>query len=214
MQAQWKLSRAYGVANLMVLHRLSDLDGAGAHGSTIRTLADGLLADCSTRILYRQQTDQLPTTATALGLTGPERELLPALPRGTGCGDYRAGPTSCTTDCTPTSSRSSTPTPPCAVTNDLSRHINRFSLSLRVFGGWRGRFGRLCPRVCSWRYRSGRQHRHVGRPPACHWWTSIPSYRPVGSTLCAAWASGASRRTATPSMTDASSDSRGSNAMQ
>ena len=32
MQAQWKLSRAYGIANLMVLHRLSDLDAVGAAG--------------------------------------------------------------------------------------------------------------------------------------------------------------------------------------
>ena len=33
MQAQWKLSRAYGIANLMVIHRLSDLDAIGDHGS-------------------------------------------------------------------------------------------------------------------------------------------------------------------------------------
>ena len=84
MQAQWKLSRALGVANLLVLHRLSDLDAAGGAGSEIRAVADGLLADCATRIIYRQETDQLGPTATALGLTGPERELLPALPRGTG----------------------------------------------------------------------------------------------------------------------------------
>lgn len=84
MQAQWKLSRATGVANLMVLHRLSDLDAAGGQGSTARAVADGLLADCSTRIVYRQETDQLTATAAALGLTRPERELLPRLPRGTG----------------------------------------------------------------------------------------------------------------------------------
>lgn len=84
MQAQWKLSRAYGIANLLVLHRLSDLDAVGATGSEVRALAEGLLADCSTRVIYRQETDQLAQTAGALGLTGTERELLPALPRGTG----------------------------------------------------------------------------------------------------------------------------------
>jgi type IV secretory pathway VirB4 component len=84
MQAQWKLSRAYGIANLLVMHRLSDLDAVGAAGSEARALAEGLLADCSTRIVYRQESDQLTGTATALGLTGPERELLPLLPRGTG----------------------------------------------------------------------------------------------------------------------------------
>jgi type IV secretory pathway VirB4 component len=84
MQAQWKLSRALGIANLLVLHRLSDLDAVGARGSETRALADGLLADCSARIVYRQESDQLAATATALGLTRPERDLLPLLPRGTG----------------------------------------------------------------------------------------------------------------------------------
>lgn len=84
MQAQWKLSRAHGIANLMVLHRLSDLDAIGQHGSEARALAEGLLADCSTRVIYRQESDQLTGTATALGLTRAERDLLPLLPRGTG----------------------------------------------------------------------------------------------------------------------------------
>lgn len=84
MQAQWKLSRSYGIANLLVLHRLSDLDAIGAAGSEARAIAEGLLADCSTRVVYRQESDQLTTTATTLGLTRTERDLLPALPRGTG----------------------------------------------------------------------------------------------------------------------------------
>lgn len=84
MQAQWKLARAYGIANLLILHRLSDLDAVGAAGSESRALAEGLLADCSTRIVYRQETDQLATTARALGLSATERDVLPQLPRGTG----------------------------------------------------------------------------------------------------------------------------------
>jgi type IV secretory pathway VirB4 component len=84
MQAQWKLSRAYGIANLLIVHRLSDLDAVGAAGTEARALTDGLLADCSTRIVYRQESDQLAATAAALGLTSPERDLLPALGRGTG----------------------------------------------------------------------------------------------------------------------------------
>ncbi|OIQ85837.1 AAA-like domain protein [mine drainage metagenome] len=84
LQAQWKLSRALGVANLLVLHRLSDLDAVGPAGSEARALAAGLLGDCSTRVVYRQESDQLSATAAALGLTGTERDLLPSLPRGTG----------------------------------------------------------------------------------------------------------------------------------
>jgi hypothetical protein len=84
MQSQWKLSRAYGIANLMIIHRLSDLDAVGDHGSQTRALAAGLLADCSTRIVYRQETDQLVTSAAALGLTDTERDLLPRLGVGQG----------------------------------------------------------------------------------------------------------------------------------
>lgn len=82
MQAQWKLSRAWGIANLMVIHRLSDLDAAGSEGSKGRALAEGLLADCSTRIIYRQESDQSDSTASLLGLTDVEREALQVLPLG------------------------------------------------------------------------------------------------------------------------------------
>jgi len=84
MQTQWKLSRAYGIANLMVIHRLSDLDAVGEHQSEARALAQGLLADCSTRIIYRQETDQLAQSATALGLTDTERDTLTSLGVGQG----------------------------------------------------------------------------------------------------------------------------------
>ncbi len=84
MQAQWKLSRAHGIANLLIVHRLSDLDAVGAAGSEARAVAEGLLADCSTRIIYRQESDQLGETAKALGLTVTQRDVLPALSRGTG----------------------------------------------------------------------------------------------------------------------------------
>ena len=77
MQVQWKLSRAYGIANLMVVHRLSDLDAVGDAHSETRALAQGLLADCSTRIVYRQEADQLAGSAAALGLTDTERDMLP-----------------------------------------------------------------------------------------------------------------------------------------
>ena len=84
MQAQWKLSRAYGVANLMIIHRLSDLDAVGDSGSETRAIAAGLLADCSTRIIYRQEPDQLGATAAHLGLTSAEKAILPELTTGEG----------------------------------------------------------------------------------------------------------------------------------
>ncbi|NEB01964.1 ATP-binding protein [Streptomyces sp. SID13726] len=84
MQSQWKLSRGLGIANLMVIHRLSDLLTAGDAGSAGRALAEGLLADCSTRIIYRQETDQLQAAAALLGLTTVEREAIAHLNRGRG----------------------------------------------------------------------------------------------------------------------------------
>ncbi|MCZ4122711.1 ATP-binding protein [Streptomyces sp. H39-S7] len=84
MQSQWKLSRGLGIANLMVIHRLSDLLSAGSAGSRGRVLAEGLLADCSTRIIYRQEPDQLAAAASLLGLTGVETQAVSALTKGRG----------------------------------------------------------------------------------------------------------------------------------
>jgi hypothetical protein len=84
MQSQWKLSRGLGIANLMVIHRLSDLLAAGDAGSRGRAIAEGLLADCSTRIIYRQEADQLASAAALLGLTTTEAEAVAALTKGRG----------------------------------------------------------------------------------------------------------------------------------
>ena len=42
------------------------------------------MADCSTRIVYRQESDQLGATATLLGLTSTERAVLTDLSVGEG----------------------------------------------------------------------------------------------------------------------------------
>ncbi|MFT4082115.1 MAG: ATP-binding protein [Nocardioides sp.] len=87
MDAQWRLSRHYGIANCLVFHKLSDLDNVGDQGSAMRALASSLLANAETRIIYRQEPDQLGSTADALGLTGTEQKLIPSL--GTGQGLWR-----------------------------------------------------------------------------------------------------------------------------
>jgi hypothetical protein len=84
MQSQWKLSRALGVANLAVVHRISDLGAVGASGSEAVALAQGLLADCSIRVVYAQESDQVDLTATALGLSDVEADQLIHMPRGRG----------------------------------------------------------------------------------------------------------------------------------
>ena len=87
MDAQWRLARHYGIANMLIFHKLTDLDNVGDHGSAMRALASSLLANAETRIIYRQESDQLGITAQTLGLTGTEQKLLPGL--GTGQGLWR-----------------------------------------------------------------------------------------------------------------------------
>ncbi len=82
LQQSFKLSRAHGTQNIIVLHRLSDLHAAGAEGSRELRLAEGLLADAETKVIYAQPQDQLPKTREILGLTDTEAELLPQLRRG------------------------------------------------------------------------------------------------------------------------------------
>lgn len=84
MDAHWRLARAYGIANMLIFHKLSDLDNVGDAGSAMRALANSLLANAETRITYRQESDQLDAAAAALGLTGTERSLLPGLGVGQG----------------------------------------------------------------------------------------------------------------------------------
>ena len=84
MQDQWKLCRAWGIANILVLHRLSDTDAAGAAGSRERALAEGLVADTSTRIVYRQEADQLGRTAERLGLNAVGARTVSVLNPGVG----------------------------------------------------------------------------------------------------------------------------------
>lgn len=84
MDAHWRLARAYGIANMLIFHKLTDLENVGDQGSAMRSLANSLLANAETRIIYRQESDQLGVTANALGLTGTEQKLLPGLGVGQG----------------------------------------------------------------------------------------------------------------------------------
>ncbi|MBS3939668.1 MAG: ATP-binding protein [Actinobacteria bacterium] len=84
MDAQWRLARHLGIANMLIFHRLGDLDTVGDQGTAMHALASSLLANAETRIIYRQETDQLGATGQALGLTGTEQRLLPTLGTGQG----------------------------------------------------------------------------------------------------------------------------------
>lgn len=84
MDAHWRLARHYGIANMLIFHKLTDLDNVGDSGSAMRSLASSLLANAETRIVYRQESDQLGSTGAALALTRTEQSILPTLSTGQG----------------------------------------------------------------------------------------------------------------------------------
>ena len=73
----------------LVLHRISDLRAAGDEGTRQQRLAEGLLADASTTIVYRQHAQEIPLTTDALGLSQTERQLIGSLDQGVAL--WRAG---------------------------------------------------------------------------------------------------------------------------
>ena len=82
LQDSFKRSRAYGIQNIIVMHRLSDLTAAGAAGSREVALAEGLLHDAQTRIVYAQYEDEIVRVRDALGLSSVECSVLPQLDPG------------------------------------------------------------------------------------------------------------------------------------
>jgi hypothetical protein len=82
LQATFKLARSTGIANVAVVHRLSDLQAAGPAGSTQQQLAEGLLADTETRVVFGQPPAEAEASGRLLRLTNTERDLVARLPRG------------------------------------------------------------------------------------------------------------------------------------
>ena len=81
-QAAFKLARQTGVQHWLVLHRFSDLRAAGDEGTRQQRLAEGLLADASTTIVYHQHAKEAAFTSELLGLSSTEGELIKTLHQG------------------------------------------------------------------------------------------------------------------------------------
>jgi len=82
LRSMFKMSRQYGLSNVIVVHRMSDLEAAGGDGSESNLIAQGLLSDTETRVVYAQSEGEVEDAARLLGLTDTEAELLPRLGRG------------------------------------------------------------------------------------------------------------------------------------
>lgn len=82
LQSCWKLGRKYGVSNIAVTHRASDLAAQADDGTSTSKIAQGLLADSATKILLRQAPDQLAAAATIFGLSEEEATAVGHLVQG------------------------------------------------------------------------------------------------------------------------------------
>ena len=90
LQGLAKLARHWGVQLVVVIHRLGDLLAAGDEGSRQVRLAQGLLADTETRVIYGQPSDEIGRAVELLGLSHTEARLLPTLDPSSGL--WKVGP--------------------------------------------------------------------------------------------------------------------------
>jgi hypothetical protein len=81
-QSDFKLQRASGVVNVVVMHRFSDLRAAGDEGSRATKLAEGLLSDADTVVVYKQAEAEMPDVEEKLHLTESESTVIEHLEPG------------------------------------------------------------------------------------------------------------------------------------
>ncbi|TFD45018.1 hypothetical protein E3T55_19690 [Cryobacterium frigoriphilum] len=80
---QWlKLSRHYGVSNIVILHKMSDFDAVGEEGSKERTLAYSIAGDMENKFIFRQNTQEEHNLTARLKLTPAHARLSLTLQSG------------------------------------------------------------------------------------------------------------------------------------
>jgi type IV secretory pathway VirB4 component len=84
LNESWKMARQWGVQNIAVMHRLSDLASVADAGSETLELARGLLSDSQTRVVYQQASNELSGLRDLLQLTDTEVSAVGSLAPGTG----------------------------------------------------------------------------------------------------------------------------------
>jgi hypothetical protein len=84
LQTNAKLSRALSLSVINVLHRLSDTAAAGNADTATRALAEGVIADAGTWIIYRQSSGEQPLLRDVLQLNTLQARLATRLGRGRG----------------------------------------------------------------------------------------------------------------------------------
>jgi type IV secretory pathway VirB4 component len=82
LQGSWKLARSTATANVLVLHRISDVDSVASHGEQSVALAAGLIADSGTSVCFQLDPTDAADAAATLGLSETATQLVGRLGRG------------------------------------------------------------------------------------------------------------------------------------
>lgn len=82
LQRCQKLGRTFGTANMQIAHKITDAAAQADDGSAESKIAGGLLADTATKIILRQDAEQLDAAQRAFGLTETERDWIGSLAPG------------------------------------------------------------------------------------------------------------------------------------
>ena len=83
MFQQWlKLSRHYGISNIVILHKMGDLDAVGDADSLERSLAYSIVGDIENKFIFRVNHQEQAALRTRLNLPGPHAEMARHLRKG------------------------------------------------------------------------------------------------------------------------------------
>ncbi|MBN9193958.1 hypothetical protein [Microbacterium sp.] len=83
MFQQWlKLSRHYGISNIVILHKMGDLDAVGDEGSLERSLAYSIVGDIENKFVFRVNHQEQHALQTRLNMPAPHVEMARQLRKG------------------------------------------------------------------------------------------------------------------------------------
>lgn len=82
MDERQRLAGEYGIANMLIMHELKDLNMVGPVDSPHRNQAEGLMSKSQVKIIHRQARESADQVAEILGLTAREKELVVTLDQG------------------------------------------------------------------------------------------------------------------------------------
>ncbi len=83
MYQQWlKLSRHYGISNIVILHKMGDLDAVGDADSQERNLAYSIVGDIENKFIFRTNHQEQAPLRTRLSMPAPHVEMARQLRKG------------------------------------------------------------------------------------------------------------------------------------